>query len=178
VKTLSFFILVHSLLNIFFSSYLGYLLPLSLAHPIILLYDQSRAGRSWVRIPTSTWDFIFSRNVQTESGAHPDPYSMCNGLLSRGIDRPRCEVDQSSPSSAEVKNEWSYTSSWRKEGLHHFYLLPSYLYVYTHRLSTQESCHSKQYTRYRERNLKWNPLADLHCCTVTEVSQSRSAVKC
>jgi hypothetical protein len=27
-----------------------------------------------------------------------------------GIKRPRCEVDHSAPSCAEVKNEWSYTS--------------------------------------------------------------------
>jgi hypothetical protein len=28
-----------------------------------------------------------------------------------GIKRPGCEADHSSPSSAEVKNAWSYTST-------------------------------------------------------------------
>jgi hypothetical protein len=33
------------------------------------------------------------------------------GALSLGIKRPRCEADRLPPSSAEVKNVWSYTST-------------------------------------------------------------------
>jgi hypothetical protein len=39
---------------------------------------------------------------------------MCTGVLSRvggGIKRPGRDVGHSSPSSVEVKNEWSYTSA-------------------------------------------------------------------
>jgi hypothetical protein len=45
------------------------------------------------------------RNVQKSYGAHP------NHLLAfiPGIKRPGLEVDQTSPSSAEGKNEWSST---------------------------------------------------------------------
>jgi len=54
--------------------------------------------------------FIFSRIVQTESEAHPYPYSMGNGLLFRAVGRPRCDANHSSSSTAEVRSEWSYTS--------------------------------------------------------------------
>jgi hypothetical protein len=33
------------------------------------------------------------------------------GALSLGVKRPEREVDHSPPSSAEVKNEWTYTSA-------------------------------------------------------------------
>jgi hypothetical protein len=55
--------------------------------------------------------FFSSRKVQTGSGAHPASYSMDTGILFRGIQRPGREADHSPPSSAEVRNEWSYTSN-------------------------------------------------------------------
>jgi hypothetical protein len=36
---------------------------------------------------------------------------MNTGILSLGVKRPRREADHSPPSSAEVKNAWSYTST-------------------------------------------------------------------
>jgi hypothetical protein len=33
------------------------------------------------------------------------------GVLSLGVKRPECEADHSPPSSVEVKNAWSYTST-------------------------------------------------------------------
>jgi hypothetical protein len=33
------------------------------------------------------------------------------GVLSSGLKRPRCEADHSPPSSAEVKNAWSCTTT-------------------------------------------------------------------
>jgi hypothetical protein len=33
------------------------------------------------------------------------------GVLHTGTERPESEADHSPPSSAEVKNEWSYTST-------------------------------------------------------------------
>jgi hypothetical protein len=38
------------------------------------------------------------------------PNPMVTGALSLGVKRPGRESDHSSPSSAEVKNTWSYTS--------------------------------------------------------------------
>ena len=43
-------------------------------------------------------NFFLPQNVQTGSGVHPASYS--NG-----------EVNHSPPTSAKVKNEWSYTST-------------------------------------------------------------------
>jgi len=49
--------------------------------------------------------YLFSKTVQTGPGAHPASCSM--GVAIRP--RPACEVNHSPPSSAEGKNEWSYT---------------------------------------------------------------------
>jgi hypothetical protein len=38
------------------------------------------------------------------------PIQWVPGALSLGTKRPGCEADHSPPSSAEVKNAWSYTS--------------------------------------------------------------------
>jgi hypothetical protein len=56
--------------------------------------------------------------LHTGSGAHPSPYPMGIWALSQGIKRPGREVDHSPPSSAEVKNAWSYTS-----------ILPQYVFM-------------------------------------------------
>jgi len=50
---------------------------------------------------------------ETGSGAHPASYPMGTGVFIPGIKRPGREDDHSPPSSAEVKNEGSYTSSCR-----------------------------------------------------------------
>jgi hypothetical protein len=50
------------------------------------------------------------QHLQTGSGAHPISYPIGTGVLSLGIKRP-CRADHSSPSSAEIKNAWSYTST-------------------------------------------------------------------
>jgi hypothetical protein len=66
---------------------------------------------AWVQILAESRNFSLLQNVQTDSEAHPITHSMGIGVLPRGIKRPRREVDHSPPSSAEVKNEWSYTST-------------------------------------------------------------------
>jgi hypothetical protein len=48
---------------------------------------------------------------RTALGARPASYPMGTGDLSPGIKRPEREADHSSPSSAEVKNASSYTST-------------------------------------------------------------------
>jgi hypothetical protein len=52
--------------------------------------------------------FSFIHCVQTASGAHPVSYPMAYSL---GVNLPGREADHSPPSSAEVKNAWSYTST-------------------------------------------------------------------
>jgi len=51
--------------------------------------------------------YLFSKTVQTGSGAHPAPCSMGMGVPPR----PPREAHHSPPFSAEVKNEWSYTTT-------------------------------------------------------------------
>jgi hypothetical protein len=79
-----------------------------------------RAGRSRVRIPVRARDFPLPQNVQTGPGAHSASYSVDTRLLSRWVNRPGRKLGHSRPSSAEVKNEWSYTSTppLRLHGVH------------------------------------------------------------
>jgi hypothetical protein len=56
---------------------------------------------------------VFSRlqNVQTTCGAHLAARFMLEGSLSPAVKWRGCHADHSSASSAEVKNEWSCTST-------------------------------------------------------------------
>lgn len=51
------------------------------------------------------------QNVQTCSGAHLDSRSLGTGVLFIEISQPWHEANHSPPSSSEVKNEWSNTST-------------------------------------------------------------------
>jgi hypothetical protein len=63
-----------------------------------------------VRVPTEAENLsLHHRNIQTGSGTHPAPYPMGTRVLSLRVKRPGREADHSPPSSAEVKNAWSYT---------------------------------------------------------------------
>jgi hypothetical protein len=68
---------------------------------------------SRVRFPAGDGNFsLHHRCVQNGSGAHPASYPMgTRGLFPLGIKRPGREADHSTPSSVEVKNAWSYTST-------------------------------------------------------------------
>ena len=59
--------------------------------------------------------FVYSELPRSTLGAHPAPYSMMYLFFSLGLGeggrKPEQEVDHLRPSSAEVKNEWSYTST-------------------------------------------------------------------
>jgi hypothetical protein len=65
-----------------------------------------------VRVPVGAGNFSLQR-VQTGSGFHPPPIQWVPGALSLGggVKRLGREADHSPPSSAEVKNEWNYTST-------------------------------------------------------------------
>jgi hypothetical protein len=70
-----------------------------------------RAEWSRVRIPAGAGNFSLHHRIQTGSEAHQLSYPMGTRALSLGIKRPGREACQSPPSSAEVKNAWSYTST-------------------------------------------------------------------
>jgi hypothetical protein len=64
-----------------------------------------------VRFPARTGNFSLHHRVQNGSGPTQPPIQWVPGALSLGVKQPGREVDHSSPSSAEVKNAWSYTST-------------------------------------------------------------------
>jgi hypothetical protein len=72
------------------------------------------AGWSRVRILVGVRDFSLLQNLQIGSGAQPDSCSLGTGVLSQDVKRLWHEVNHSPPSSAEVKNEWSYTSAYTR----------------------------------------------------------------
>jgi hypothetical protein len=66
---------------------------------------------SRVRFSAGAGNFFLHHRVQNGSGAHPASYPMGTRGSSPRVKRPGCEADHSPPSSAEVKNAWSYTST-------------------------------------------------------------------
>jgi hypothetical protein len=61
--------------------------------------------------PTGSRYFSFLLKSQTGPGAHPASYSV--GAVDSSLETKRqgYEVDQSPPTSVEVKNEWSFTTT-------------------------------------------------------------------
>jgi len=56
--------------------------------------------------------YVFIRHhVQTEFGSHTASYKLYSGDLLPRLKRLKRKVDHSSPSNAEVRNAWSYTST-------------------------------------------------------------------
>jgi hypothetical protein len=55
--------------------------------------------------------FLFTTASRTALGPTQLPIQWVPGVLCREVKRPGSEADHSSPSSAEVKNAWSYTST-------------------------------------------------------------------
>jgi hypothetical protein len=64
-----------------------------------------------VPLPAGTRNFSPHHRVQTGSGAHPASYSTGTRGSFPGVKRPTREADNSSPSSAKVKNAWNCTST-------------------------------------------------------------------
>jgi hypothetical protein len=63
--------------------------------------------------------FLFTTASIPALGPTQPPIQWVRGALFRGVKWPGREADYSAPSSAEVKNAWSYTStpntsSWRR----------------------------------------------------------------
>jgi hypothetical protein len=55
--------------------------------------------------------FLFTTASRAALGPIQPPIHWVSGALSLGVKRPGCEAEHSPPSSAEVKNAWSYTST-------------------------------------------------------------------
>jgi hypothetical protein len=66
---------------------------------------------STVRFPAGTGNFSLHRRVQNGSGAHPASYPTLTRGSFPGGRAAGHEADHSPPSSAKVKNAWSYTSA-------------------------------------------------------------------
>jgi hypothetical protein len=76
---------------------------------IVLGYGLDDRG-SRVRFPAGTGNFLFTIASRTALGPTQPPIQWVPGALSVGAKRPGREADHSPPSSAEVKNTWSYNS--------------------------------------------------------------------
>jgi hypothetical protein len=74
---------------------------------------------SGVRFPEGAGNFSLHHRIQNGSGSHPASYPIGTRGSFPGVKRLGREANHSPPSSAEVKNAWSYTStplnasSWR-----------------------------------------------------------------
>jgi hypothetical protein len=70
-----------------------------------------RAGYSGFESRQRLRIFLFTTASRPALGPTQTPIQRVCGSFSLGIIRPGCEADHSPPSSAEVKNAWSYTST-------------------------------------------------------------------
>jgi hypothetical protein len=64
-----------------------------------------------VRILAVERDFPLLPYIFSGCGAYPASCSTGTGVLSREVKRPGLEVDHPPPATAEIKNEWRYTSA-------------------------------------------------------------------
>jgi hypothetical protein len=67
-------------------------------------------GQFRVQVLADTTFCSVLQNVTMGSGVHPASYSVCTRVISLGTKWWGCEVSHSHPTSAEVENDWSYTS--------------------------------------------------------------------
>jgi len=86
---------------------LSFLLSLVLQFPTYLKVYRITADMHLSCLPGTRY-LPLLQNVQTDSGAHLTSYSISIRGFLTGEKRPRREACRSPPSSAEVKNEWSY----------------------------------------------------------------------
>jgi hypothetical protein len=75
--------------------------------------DLLRAERSGfgTRFLAGARNFSLFYRIQTGFATHPVSYAMGSGVSFPEVKRPVHEADHSPPSSAEIKNEWRYTST-------------------------------------------------------------------
>ena len=71
-----------------------------------------RARRSGFRIPTVAREFFFSLASRQSLGPTLTPTQWVEWAVSPGVKRLESEFYHSPPSSAEIKNKWSYASTF------------------------------------------------------------------
>jgi len=76
------------------------------------MYHLATGWTIGVRIPAETGNFSLHYRVQPALEPTQPPIRWLPEAPSLGVKRPGCEADHSPPSSAEVKNAWSYTSTF------------------------------------------------------------------
>jgi cytochrome bd-type quinol oxidase subunit 2 len=78
---------------------------------VICIVMRLWAGLFLVWILAGTRNFLFSKMSRLSVWPRNPPIKWMLTLLSLAVKWPGCEADHSSPSGAEVKNGWTYTSS-------------------------------------------------------------------
>jgi hypothetical protein len=92
--------------------FLSVFLPPHQGAGIVQWYSSGlRAGRLGFRISAGIENYLFTTVSRPALVSTQLPIQWIPGALSLGIKRPVREADHSSPSSAEVKNAWSSTST-------------------------------------------------------------------
>jgi hypothetical protein len=72
---------------------------------------------SGFRFPAGDGNFYLHHCIQNSSGPTQPPSQWVSGALPLGVKRPGREANHSPPSSAELKNAWSYTSTPIRHGV-------------------------------------------------------------
>jgi hypothetical protein len=91
-----------------------FVLPLSINWgSSVCIESRLRAERpGFISQQDQWWDFFSSPPLPDRMWCQPNLLSKCyRGVLEPGVKRPWCVADRSPPSSAEIKNAWSYASS-------------------------------------------------------------------
>jgi hypothetical protein len=78
---------------------------------LLILYIITGLEHRWFESRQGPGIFLFIIASRTALGSTQPPIQWVPGGLSLGVKQPQYEADHSPPSSAEVKNAWSYTST-------------------------------------------------------------------
>jgi hypothetical protein len=111
--------------------------------------------------------FLCTTASRTALGPTQPPIQWVPGILSLGVKRPGREADHSPPSSAEVKNAWSYTSAPPIRlhsavlSLAHGQLYRLYLHVGTGKWNLAHSIYGSMHVPY------WTPCEDQSDCKLS-----------
>jgi len=77
----------------------------------VTIVTRPQPGQSGVQFQARARDFYLLQNVQTRSGIHTAFYFTHRGGSIPGVKHLQCAVNHSLPTSAKIKNKWSYNST-------------------------------------------------------------------
>jgi len=98
-------------------------------------------GRPWFYSRQGLGVFLFTTASRRALGPNHPPIQWVPGVLSLGVKRPECETDNSPPSSAEVRNAWSVTSTPQYAFMTWFSVkAQEQLYLYLWNKTPKEQC--------------------------------------